>query len=214
MTDPAAQHMSTYDKPDWTPFLRRITFLDIAPDTPESAPVHVAQSLLLDGVEHRELLDPRYGWTVFTESLSETLVTFVANAGHVDVDNRTLCGVPALCPPESEYPWEPVTEDEIREVDAQWRQDVGRPGPDEDGLYEVRGYKNYPYARVPELPKLIRVTVQVREVLIIAAQPKAGDRVTDGGIVGTLVKCEQCSGDGLLHQPDPDQMPAAKEPTA
>jgi hypothetical protein len=201
---------------NWGSFLQRIAFLDTSPEGPGSPPIHVAQSLLLDGVEHPELLDPRYGWQVFTTGTSETRVSFVANAEYVEMgtDHRALCGIPVLCPRQEDAPWEYVSEDEIRAVEADWRRYVNRSDLDEDPLYEVRGYRLYPYARVQEPPKLIRVCVQVREVLIVAAQPKAGDRVTDGGFVGTLVKCEQCSGDGLLHQPDPDQMPSAQEPSA
>lgn len=36
--------------------------------------------------------------------------------------------------------------------------------------------------------------------------PKAGDRVQDGGQWGTLIRCPQCDGDGLLHQLDPDEL--------
>jgi hypothetical protein len=32
--------------------------------------------------------------------------------------------------------------------------------------------------------------------------PMVGDRVVDGDIPGTLVGCKECSGVGLLHQPD------------
>jgi hypothetical protein len=37
-----------------------------------------------------------------------------------------------------------------------------------------------------------------------------GDRVKDGGVMGTLVRCEQCGGSGQLHQPD--QTPEPVEP--
>lgn len=221
MTDP---------KPDsrFTQFLRRITFLDMTPDKPGGAPVHVTQSLLLDGVEHRELLDPRFGWQVFALGLTESLVSFVANAEHVNmgtivgnaedghqvIAERALCGIPVLTPTQEDHPWEVLPEDEVRAVQDEWR----RTGPDRltshgsFGLYDIRGYKAYPYARVAEPPKMIRVFLHVREVEVIARRPAAGDRVTDGGIVGTLVRCEQCSGDGLLHKPDPDAMPPAQQP--
>ncbi|MFY1595458.1 hypothetical protein [Micromonospora sp. WMMD737] len=32
--------------------------------------------------------------------------------------------------------------------------------------------------------------------------PRAGDRVEDGGLMGTLVRCPECGGGGLLHKPD------------
>lgn len=40
--------------------------------------------------------------------------------------------------------------------------------------------------------------------------PQPGDRVEDGGVMGTLVRCTTCSGDGLLHQPD--EQPAGPDP--
>lgn len=36
----------------------------------------------------------------------------------------------------------------------------------------------------------------------IRPQPKAGERHIDGGLPGVLVNCKECSGVGLLHQPD------------
>lgn len=39
----------------------------------------------------------------------------------------------------------------------------------------------------------------------------AGERCKDGGIWGTLVRCPECSGDGLLHLSD--ELPAVDEPT-
>ena len=38
-----------------------------------------------------------------------------------------------------------------------------------------------------------------------------GKRVTDGGMLGTLVVCRTCNGDGVLH--DPDERPAPVSPT-
>jgi hypothetical protein len=34
-------------------------------------------------------------------------------------------------------------------------------------------------------------------------KPRPGDRVMDGGVLGKLITCETCSGDGLLFQSDP-----------
>lgn len=49
---------------------------------------------------------------------------------------------------------------------------------------------------------------------VIAAAPapaaKPGDRVEDGGQMGTLVRCPKCGGGGLLH--DPDELPPAVSP--
>lgn len=49
---------------------------------------------------------------------------------------------------------------------------------------------------------------------VVTVGPRAGDRVQDGGQWGTLVRCETCGGDGLLHKPDaPDQAEQAEEPS-
>jgi hypothetical protein len=40
-----------------------------------------------------------------------------------------------------------------------------------------------------------------RPRLSLRRAPQPGDRVTDGGIPGTLVRCPQC-GEGMLHAPD------------
>lgn len=265
---------------DWSRYLRRITFLDTTPDKPGAPPVHVTQSLLLDGVEHRELVDPRFGWTVSAAGIAESLVSFVANAEYVEmgevighradgqqiIKDRALCGIPVLTPPQEDHPWEVLTEDEVRSVNDEWAGVFGLfPRDEENPLYEVRGYKIYPYARQAEPPKLIRVCVQVREIEVTAAPDPAqasiaqavgeaigeasmcwsetptgvfdstrasgivdrllarlrraaapshaaGDRMTDGGIVGTLVRCEQCGGGGLLHQADEGAMPVSPEP--
>lgn len=34
-------------------------------------------------------------------------------------------------------------------------------------------------------------------------RPRSGDRVENGGVMGTLIRCPECSGDGLLHKEDP-----------
>lgn len=38
-----------------------------------------------------------------------------------------------------------------------------------------------------------------------------GERVTDGGQRGTLVRCEKCGGGGLLHKLDADVLAAMKQ---
>lgn len=47
----------------------------------------------------------------------------------------------------------------------------------------------------------------------LAHSRRAGDRVTDGGVTGVLVTCENCSGDGLLLQEDPSQRGQGPAPT-
>jgi hypothetical protein len=47
--------------------------------------------------------------------------------------------------------------------------------------------------------------------------PRSGDRVTDGGVPGTLRRCALC-GEGFLHEPDPIAIPTRggqqRHPTA
>lgn len=118
--------MSETDPPR-APYLRRVTFLDTAPDQGTDPPVHVAHKLLLDGVEHSQVM-ARDGWQVFADEFGgATIVSFVAFAEHItlktyprkaDTVDRPeyagggenllsgthLCGLPVLTP--SDYPWE------------------------------------------------------------------------------------------------------------
>ena len=41
--------------------------------------------------------------------------------------------------------------------------------------------------------------------------PTFGDRIEDGGVMGTIVRCEMCGGSGQLHQPD--EMPEPSTPS-
>jgi hypothetical protein len=43
--------------------------------------------------------------------------------------------------------------------------------------------------------------------LSLRRMPRHGDRVTDGGQMGTLIRCPEC-GDGFLHRADPTPPPA------
>lgn len=43
-----------------------------------------------------------------------------------------------------------------------------------------------------------------------ASRGRPGDRVEDGGLMGTLVRCPECGGSGLLHKPD--HLPESAEP--
>lgn len=40
-------------------------------------------------------------------------------------------------------------------------------------------------------------------------KPRPGDRIEDGGRMGTIVSCPTCSGDGILHDPDEKPEPAS-----
>ena len=42
--------------------------------------------------------------------------------------------------------------------------------------------------------------------------PRHGDRVMDGGEMGTLIACQACSGVGLLHQADVIKLPEGVMP--
>lgn len=42
----------------------------------------------------------------------------------------------------------------------------------------------------------------------VAKWGQPGDRVTDGGIPGVLVRCHECGGTGLLHKPDEEALAA------
>lgn len=41
--------------------------------------------------------------------------------------------------------------------------------------------------------------------------PTFGDRIEDGGLMGTIVRCDHCGGSGQLHQPD--ESPRTVAPT-
>jgi hypothetical protein len=43
--------------------------------------------------------------------------------------------------------------------------------------------------------------------------PKHGDRVEDGGVMGTLIACKACSGVGLLHVADEIKLPEGVVPS-
>lgn len=33
-----------------------------------------------------------------------------------------------------------------------------------------------------------------------------GDRIEDGGMMGTIVRCHECGGSGQLHETDPEEL--------
>lgn len=49
--------------------------------------------------------------------------------------------------------------------------------------------------------------------LHIYRKPRHGDRVMDGGLMGTLIACSACSGVGLLHDPDEYKLPEGVVPS-
>jgi hypothetical protein len=163
-------------------YLRRITIRDHAPDTGEP-PVHVSSSVLFDGVEcPGDLIYLNDGWEATGGSSDGSVVSLTVDASRVKIGRFT------------------------------------EPGKFED--FEINGvpvltpkgvdWETLDAEPQPGMPARVRVHIFVREFAFLAAEPAAGDRVTDGGIVGTLVRCEQCSGDGLLHKPD--AMPPSQAP--
>lgn len=180
MTDPNARPA----------FLRRITIQDSMPDDGDQMPVHVGNRVLFDGVEcPPSLIDLRDGWDA-TGSLTEgSVVSFTVDAARVKFG--------AMIKTESGEPTGKYENFEINGIPVLVPQGVEWESEDEDPP--------------PGVPAKVRVHIFVREFEFLAAPAaKAGDRVEDGGIVGTLVRCEKCSGDGLLHKPD--ELPASQEP--
>lgn len=43
---------------------------------------------------------------------------------------------------------------------------------------------------------------RLRRAANVLDGPDFGDRVEDGGLMGTIVRCEMCGGSGQLHDPD------------
>lgn len=182
MTDPA--HETLAGLGDRPPYLRRITVRDHAADAGERHPVHVSTTMLFDDEPHLGLVFLNDGWEAAGGSADGSIVAFNVDASRAKI-GRIL----------DDGKFDDFRLDDMPVLvpkDCEWEVLPADP---------LGG------------PSKVRVQIFVREFAFLAAPPaKAGDRVTDGGIVGTLVRCEQCSGDGLLHQPDPDAMPPAQAP--
>ncbi len=50
-----------------------------------------------------------------------------------------------------------------------------------------------------------------RDAEIERLRAKPGDRIVDGGRMGTIVTCPTCDGDGILHDPDEKPEPSIPE---
>lgn len=107
--------------PQHSQYLRRVTFVDGTPDSPELAPVSVPSKLFLDGVDHSEVLAYDRGYVLGHEwaivGVPEVLVSFVARAEHVTTKtypSRTrpgetvlsgthIAGIPVCTPTDHEW---------------------------------------------------------------------------------------------------------------
>jgi hypothetical protein len=104
------------------PFLRRVTFVDLTPFNPGDRPVSVPNRVLLDGVDHSEILPLGAEWEIVGRP--EVLVSFVAFAEHVTTmsyesrgsSKRThlsgthIAGIPVLTP--ADHDWEILPPDD------------------------------------------------------------------------------------------------------
>jgi hypothetical protein len=105
--------MSDLDPTSKLPYLRRITIIGDIPGD-DGPPVHVTHKILLDGVEHPDLIDISEGWTVHGGTLEASTVSFSVPADRAtppqfdDAGNYTggslLDGIPVLSPTAN--PWE------------------------------------------------------------------------------------------------------------
>lgn len=110
----------TKDPETGLPYLRRISITDPAVGD-DGPPVHVARTILLDGVEHPDLIDLTEGWTAhgagsvpYSVPGEPTMVSFSVPADRAippqfdEAGNYTggclLDGIPVLSPSGS--PWE------------------------------------------------------------------------------------------------------------
>lgn len=101
-----------------------------------------------------------------------------------------------------------------------WTYDVGVV---RRWLYTLVGCEPAPYTTKPhramaDIADHLQEAVRYRDALRAASdvisreitRPRPGDRTTNGDEPGVLVRCPECSGDGLLHRPD--QIPPTVTP--
>ena len=53
--------------------------------------------------------------------------------------------------------------------------------------------------------------IMAKNAEIERLRAKPGDRIVDGGRMGTIVTCPTCDGDGILHDPDEKPEPSTPE---
>lgn len=100
-------------------FLRSIIFRDRTPDDSERFPIHIGNTVLLDGAEHPGLILPNYGWTAEGGSHEGTVVSMVADASRVTVgrvengsfEAYRLDDVPVLVPRDADWTFLPADDD-------------------------------------------------------------------------------------------------------
>jgi hypothetical protein len=97
--------------PKHPPFLRRVSFIDHEADDPDrQVPVTVPSRLLLDGVDHSQVL-ARHGQELQILGQPEVLVSFVVYADYVTmqtpegepVSGSHIAGIPVLTPTDHEW---------------------------------------------------------------------------------------------------------------
>lgn len=215
-------------------YLRRITIQDSIPDDGVQLPVHVGHKVLFDGVEcPPSLISLADGWEANGELRDGSVVSFTVDAARVKFgkfiepgkyEDFEINGVPVLVPQGVE--WEPSDEDPEPGVPPTVRVHIfvrefefaASPDPDHKAIAQVVGEAvgeasmcwSEPPTGEFDSTRASRVVDRILASFKRYKRPAPGDRVTDGGYVGTLVRCEECSGDGLLHKPD--EMPVSQEP--
>ena len=82
-----------------------------------------------------------------------------------------------------------------------------------DPRYDEKPHRGMADARL-HLAEAVRYRDAMRATVSVLnaemARPRPGDRMEDGGEMGTLIRCETCGGGGLLH--DLDRLPEIVEP--
>ena len=58
--------------------------------------------------------------------------------------------------------------------------------------------------------KATKAAERLRRAANVLDGPTFGDRIEDGGVMGTIIRCHECGGSGQLHELD--QVPATVEP--
>jgi hypothetical protein len=100
-------------------FLRSVTIRDRTSSNDERFPVHVGNSVLLDGEEHADLFLLNDGWTAEGGAHEGTVLSLTADATRVTVgrvadgkfESYRLDDIPVLVPRDAEWEFLPVSDD-------------------------------------------------------------------------------------------------------